>query len=64
MQLEGLVAEPDGSRILRRSVCGDIREGSDQARKLGEELADELLEAGAREILVRLYGEEHEEARS
>lgn len=68
IHLEGLVAEPDGTRVLRRSfcraVCGDIREASDQARALGRDLADALLEAGAREILARLYEEENAEARS
>ena len=66
--LEGLVAEPDGSRVLRRSVRGDVGEsaesGAERARKLGEGLARELLEAGARGILERLYAEEKAEGHS
>ena len=50
LTLEGLVAEPDGSRLLRESVSGD----SARAATLGEELARRLLESGARELLERL----------
>jgi hydroxymethylbilane synthase len=50
LRLDGLVAEPDGSRVLRESISGD-RTG---AAELGEELARRLLRSGARELLERL----------
>jgi hydroxymethylbilane synthase len=50
LTLQGLVAEPDGSRLLRESVSGDCA----RAANLGEELARRLLESGARELLERL----------
>jgi hydroxymethylbilane synthase len=50
LTLQGLVAEPDGSRLLRASVSGE----SARAAELGEELARRLLESGARELLERL----------
>jgi len=49
--LEGLVAEVDGSRILR-----SVRQGhAADATLLGRSLADELLEQGGRAILEKLY---------
>jgi hydroxymethylbilane synthase len=50
LTLQGLVAEPDGSRLLRESVSGDCA----RAATLGEELARRLLGSGARELLERL----------
>ena len=50
IRVRGLVGEPDGSRILRAERRGA---GAD-ARQLGEELARELLQRGADEILARL----------
>jgi hydroxymethylbilane synthase len=50
LTLQGLVAEPDGSRLLRASVSG----ASARAAELGEELARNLLGSGARELLERL----------
>ncbi len=50
LTLEGLVAEPDGSRVLRDSVQGS---GAHSAA-LGGQLADRLLAAGAGELLERL----------
>lgn len=50
-RLEGLVAETDGSRILRKSIAGTASE----ARDKGLELAGEVLRAGAEAILARLY---------
>ena len=50
LTLEGLVAEPDGSRLLREGVSG----GCARAEQLGEELAQRLLKLGARELLERL----------
>jgi hydroxymethylbilane synthase len=50
LTLDGLVAEPDGSRLLRDSITG----GAENSRALGEELADRVLSAGARALLERL----------
>lgn len=50
LTLEGLVAEPDGSRLLRDSMTG----AADQAHDLGVRLADRLLAAGADALLERL----------
>ena len=50
LKLDGLVAEPDGSRLFRDTVTG--RSGAAQA--LGESLADRLLTAGAGPLLERL----------
>ncbi len=49
--LEGLVAEVDGSRILRCSKNGH----TSQARQWGLELAEEILELGGKGILEKLY---------
>ena len=49
--LEGLVAEVDGSRILRCSKDGH----TSQARRWGLELAGEILEQGGKGILEKLY---------
>jgi hydroxymethylbilane synthase len=50
MTLTGLVAEPDGSRLLREGTSGACA----RAEQLGEELAQRLLESGARQLLERL----------
>jgi hydroxymethylbilane synthase len=50
LTLDGLVAEPDGSRLLRESLSGP----SARAEELGEALARRLLESGADELLERL----------
>ena len=49
VHLRAIVASPDGARIVRGE-----RSGSD-ATKVGTELARELLERGAREILQEVY---------
>lgn len=54
LRLEGLVAEPDGSRLLRKTLHGTAA----TARQTGQELARQLLDDGAREILARLYQQE------
>lgn len=51
--LRALVGEPDGSRIIR----GDIRGPRQEAEHLGVQLAHQLLEQGAKEILTKLYAE-------
>ncbi len=50
LRLDGLVAEPDGSRLLRDSITGS----STNPRILGEQLAERVLAAGAGELLQRL----------
>jgi hydroxymethylbilane synthase len=50
LTLEGLVAEPDGSRLLRDSISGS----ASRAQALGEELAERVLAAGAGDLLKRL----------
>jgi hydroxymethylbilane synthase len=47
--LDGLVAEPDGSRVLRDRISGS----AENAGILGEELAERVLAAGAAELLQR-----------
>jgi len=47
LALTALVAHPDGSRFIRESISGD----ADDAERLGESLAAQLLEKGARELL-------------
>ncbi len=48
--LRGLVGEPDGSRILRAELRGNSADGE----KLGIELAQQLLDQGAEQILAKL----------
>jgi hydroxymethylbilane synthase len=48
--LRGLVAEPDGSRLLRDTLSGD----AEHAAALGRQLAERILAAGAGPLLERL----------
>ncbi len=48
--LDGLVAEPDGSRLLRDCISG----GRAHSASLGEQLAERVLAAGADALLQRL----------
>jgi hydroxymethylbilane synthase len=48
--LRGLVAEPDGSRLLRDTATGDL----ENPAALGRQLAERLLAAGAGALLERL----------
>lgn len=50
LTIQGLVAKPDGSRIVRAHQSGSI----DHAESLGEAVARQLLEQGARDILNAL----------
>ncbi len=50
LKLEGLVAEPDGSHLWRDAIQGDIG----RAEQMGAELAERILNAGARALLERL----------
>ncbi|UCB48114.1 MAG: hydroxymethylbilane synthase [Deltaproteobacteria bacterium] len=52
LDLEGMVAELDGSRIIRDKIRGERNEAED----LGIRLARRLLASGAHEILERIYG--------
>ncbi|MEP6570143.1 MAG: hydroxymethylbilane synthase [Acidobacteriota bacterium] len=47
IKLDGLVAQPQGVRIVRDRIAGDL----DQAEQLGTELGERLLEQGANELL-------------
>ncbi|MGO8975486.1 MAG: hydroxymethylbilane synthase [Steroidobacteraceae bacterium] len=50
LTLDGLVAEPDGSRLLREQISGHPGD----SLSLGKELAERILEAGAEALLARL----------
>jgi len=52
VHLTGMVAELDGSELLRDEITGEM----DQAKKIGTTLAERLLAAGADKILARIYG--------
>jgi hydroxymethylbilane synthase len=54
LTINGLVGEPDGSRIIRASHTG----AASDAVALGTAVADELLENGADDILKSLYAEQ------
>jgi hydroxymethylbilane synthase len=54
IELRGLVGWPDGSAIVRGEISGPAA----AAARLGEQLATELLEQGARPILDELLGGE------
>jgi len=54
LHLQGLVGEPDGTRIIEANISGHRGD----AEQLGMKLADELLTQGAKEILEKLYTEE------
>lgn len=51
--LEGLVAEPDGQTIIRKT----LEDSTENRIALGEKLAETILNSGAKEILKRLYCE-------
>jgi hydroxymethylbilane synthase len=50
LTLEGLVAEPDGSRLLRQAMSGSVHDPQD----LGRRLAEHVLSLGAGPLLERL----------
>lgn len=54
--LEGMVAELDGTRLLRDEMRGT----REQAAEIGVSLAERLIAAGAGEILERIYGRDEE----
>src|SRR5690606_4343312 len=51
--LRGLVGQPDGGRLLR----AEGRAATGEAKRLGVQIAEALLEQGAAEILQAVYGE-------
>lgn len=51
LYMRGLVGTTDGSEIIRAEISGEAKD----AAQLGETLADELLDHGAKEILKALY---------
>ncbi len=51
VHLRGMVAELDGSRIIRDEISGNIH----QAEEMGVNLAKSLLDAGAGDILSSIY---------
>jgi hydroxymethylbilane synthase len=53
LDLEGMVAELDGSKIIRDRITG----ARDEAEDMGVRLARRLRASGADEILERIYGE-------
>lgn len=55
LHLKGLVGEVDGSKV----ICRHASAPKADAKALGTRLANEVLAAGAREILDRLYAEGH-----
>lgn len=56
LRVVGLVAEPDGTTVLRDEVEGEVDERED-ARELGCQLAESLKEKGCEKILERVRGE-------
>ena len=52
LSFQGMVAELDGSRILREAIIGT----KDQAEEIGIALATRLLDSGADRILEEIYG--------
>ncbi|MEZ9768350.1 hydroxymethylbilane synthase [Vibrio breoganii] len=53
LYLRGLVGKPDGTEIIRAEIRGE----RSQAIAMGEELAQELLASGAKEILSEVYNQ-------
>ncbi|MDL2285478.1 hydroxymethylbilane synthase [Desulfovibrio sp. OttesenSCG-928-F07] len=49
--LDGLVADLTGSRIIRKQLCGKCTD----AKQIGQELAESIKNAGAKEILDEIY---------
>lgn len=55
LKLKGLVAQPDGQKIL----VAEQTTPTNQAEQLGVQIAEQLLALGAGDILKTIYGEEH-----
>ena len=54
LSMTALVGQPDGSRMVKDSICGPAA----QAETLGAGLAQRLLQAGADEILAEVAGDD------
>jgi hydroxymethylbilane synthase len=54
LRLEGMVAELDGSNVIRDKITGERNE----AEEIGISLARRLLASGADKILERIYGKQ------
>jgi hydroxymethylbilane synthase len=52
LHLEAVVADPDGSKVLRESRDGNVKD----PEKLGSEVGEMLLSRGGDEILEAVYG--------
>src|SRR5579863_6429711 len=52
LHLDAIVADPDGSKLLRESRVGDLSD----PEKLGNDVGDTLLKRGGDEILEAVYG--------
>jgi hydroxymethylbilane synthase len=52
LTMSGMVAELDGTRLIRDEMSGD----KERPEEIGMELARRLLQAGADRILSRVYG--------
>ena len=52
LHLEAIVADPDGSRLVRESRDGNLND----PEKLGNEVGETLLRRGGDEILAAVYG--------
>ena len=50
LTLDGVVASPDGTKVIRDSITGPVQ----NAWKIGETLADTLRDSGGAEILAAL----------
>ena len=53
LELEGLVANENGTQIIRKTILGKRK----NARSLGFELAEQVKQAGGATILHALYGD-------
>ncbi len=54
VEVTGLVASIDGKVVLKESLKGP----SEDAQQLGTQLANKLLDMGARDILAEVYEQE------
>jgi hydroxymethylbilane synthase len=52
LHLEAIVADPDGSRVLRESRDGNLND----PEQLGNAVGETLLSRGGDEILAAVYG--------
>jgi hydroxymethylbilane synthase len=59
IRLMGVVGETDGGRLVRGEITGPLAE----AEKLGQELAERLLQKGADKILADVRGDSNDEVR-